>query len=121
MGYTKTITNKVTQAFKLMGDLAEEATLFNSKSETYVFPVLNEDGTLRSGGETISDTERTTIKVLVVDSFNDKGLPQREVLIRTEDLDNPNRYDLIVVRGKKYNVAHYVVSFGIITLRVTEI
>lgn len=100
MSFKTLITNNVTNAFNLIGDLAESITFTNTTVSEYDF--ANQSMT--------STTDASlTIKGVVTKSYktnDDKPRINADIMIKSSDVDSEilDGYDTVVLRSKTWNI-----------------
>lgn len=100
MSFKTLITNNVTNAFNLIGDLAENITFTNTTVNEYDF----------SSQSTVSTTDTSlTIKGVVTKSYktnNDKPRINADVMIKSSDVNSEilDGYDTVVLRSKTWSI-----------------
>jgi hypothetical protein len=100
MSFKNLITNNVTTAFNLIGDLAENLTFTNTTVSDYDFANQSTTST--------SDVS-LTIKGVVTKSYktnNDKPRINADIMIKSSDVNSEilDGYDTVVLRSKTWSI-----------------
>jgi hypothetical protein len=114
MSYKTLITNNVTNAFNLVGDIAEDITLTNETVDGYDFA----SQTIVNG-----NTTTKTVKGIVSKEYktnDDKPRINADIILKTSDIDSKtlDGYDSLVFRSKTWGINKYEDNGYIITLTV---
>ena len=100
MSFKTLLTNNITNAFNLIGDLAENMTFTNTTVNDYDF----------ANQSTTSTTDASlVIKGVVTKSYktnNDKPRMNADVMIKSSDVDSEvlDGYDTVVLRSKTWTI-----------------
>jgi hypothetical protein len=98
MGYRSLVVNKVRKAFDLVKDLAIEVTLTQKDTTGFNF------GTAENN---MSTPVITVVKAVVVTSDKtsaEKGTITKEVLLKSEDVNDITLYDKITINGIVWSI-----------------
>lgn len=97
MGYRLLIKNQVKNAFNLIGDLATDVTLVSKEASNFNF---NTQTVTLSAGVT------KVVKGVVINTFEDqlKQQPVTKLLMKAEDITEPDLYDKATIAGVTWNI-----------------
>ena len=114
MSFKTLITNNVTTAFDLIGDLAETVTFTNTTVSDYDFA--------NQSVSTSTDTD-LSIKAVVVKSYktnDDRPRLNAELLIKSSDVDSTiiDGYDTVVYRSKTWNINKFEDNGYVINIEI---
>lgn len=114
MSYRTLITNNVTDAFNIVGDIAEEMIFTNETVEGYDFAT-----------QTVIDgsSNTKTIKGIVIKEYktnDDKPRINADIILKSSDIDSKtlDGYDTLVFRTKNWAINKYEDNGYVITLTV---
>jgi hypothetical protein len=115
MSYSTLITKQVRNAFKYAKDLAVDITLVQSRPTTFDF---------NANANTMSSPVTTTVKGIITQKVR-KGELSNTVdtilLMKSEDISDPNLYDTLEIGGVTWNVVPPYTSDGfVISVRITK-
>ena len=114
MSYRTLITNNITDAFNLVGDIAEDMTFTNENVSGYDFATQ----TVINGS---SSTK--TVKGIVTKEYktnDDKPRINADIMLKSSDIDSKtlDGYDTLVFRSKTWAINKYEDNGYVITLTV---
>ena len=114
MSYRNTVKKNVNLAFKLIKDLGTDALFTKSSTSEFDFATA-------SPTTTVEETKIVrAVLVKTGKSKEDASSLVGELLLKSEDLEDPSVYDSIIIDDKTWNIVEYEDDGYVITAKISK-